>query len=46
MALILGIGRFMSMFHAAANMIGSGVATLVIARCEKEIDKPTLRRNL
>jgi Na+/H+-dicarboxylate symporter len=34
------------MFHVAVNMIGNGVATLAIARWEKEIDKPTLRRNL
>jgi aerobic C4-dicarboxylate transport protein len=46
MALILGIDRFMSMFRAAVNMIGNGVATLVIARWEKEIDSPTLRRQL
>src|SRR5262249_36315759 len=31
MALILGIDRFMSMFRAAVNVIGNGVATLVIA---------------
>jgi aerobic C4-dicarboxylate transport protein len=46
MALILGIDRFMSMFRALINMIGNGVATLVIARWEKEIDVVTLRRNL
>jgi aerobic C4-dicarboxylate transport protein len=46
MALILGIDRFMSMFRAAVNMIGNGVATLVVARWEKEVDKLTLRRNL
>ena len=42
MALILGIDRFMAMFRAAVNMIGSGVATLVIARWENEIDAATL----
>jgi aerobic C4-dicarboxylate transport protein len=46
MALILGIDRFMSMFRAAVNMIGNGVATLVIARWEKEVDKRTLRIHL
>lgn len=46
MALILGIDRFMSMFRALINMIGNGVATLVIARWEKEIDRPTLSHNL
>jgi aerobic C4-dicarboxylate transport protein len=46
MALILGIDRFMSMFRALINMIGNGVATLVVARWEKEIDQHTLRKNL
>jgi aerobic C4-dicarboxylate transport protein len=46
MALILGIDRFMSMFRAAVNVIGNGVATLVIARSEKELDAETLQKNL
>ena len=46
MALILGIDRFMSMFRALVNMIGNGVATLVVARWEKELDPETLQRNL
>ena len=46
MALILGIDRFMSMFRALVNMIGNGVATLVIARWERELDRETLQRNL
>jgi aerobic C4-dicarboxylate transport protein len=46
MALILGIDRFMSMFRAAVNVIGNGVATLVIARSEKELDAGTLRERL
>ena len=46
MALILGIDRFMSMFRAAVNMLGNGVATLVVARWEGEIDAATLRENL
>lgn len=46
MALILGIDRFMSMFRAAVNVIGNGVATLVIARSEKELDARTLRERL
>jgi aerobic C4-dicarboxylate transport protein len=44
MALILGIDRFMSMFRALVNVIGNGVATLVVARWEKEIDGKTLFR--
>jgi aerobic C4-dicarboxylate transport protein len=46
MALILGIDRFLSMCRAAVNMLGNGVATLVVARWEKELDRETLQRNL
>ncbi len=46
MALILGIDRFLSMFRALVNMIGNGVATLVLARWEGELDRQTLRQNL
>jgi aerobic C4-dicarboxylate transport protein len=46
MALILGIDRFMSMFRALVNMIGNGVATLVLSRWENEVDGATLQRNL
>jgi aerobic C4-dicarboxylate transport protein len=46
MAIILGIDRFMSMCRATVNMIGNGVATVVVARWEKEVDPETLRVNL
>jgi aerobic C4-dicarboxylate transport protein len=46
MALLIGIDRFMSMARAVVNMIGNGVATLVIARWENELDKATLQKNL
>jgi aerobic C4-dicarboxylate transport protein len=46
MALILGIDRFMSMFRATVNMIGNGVATVVVARWEGELDRKTLQRSL
>jgi aerobic C4-dicarboxylate transport protein len=46
MALILGIDRFMSMFRGLVNMIGNGVATLVVARWENELDRETLRGRL
>jgi aerobic C4-dicarboxylate transport protein len=46
MALILGIDRFMSMFRAMVNMIGNGVATLVVARWEGELDREQLQHNL
>jgi aerobic C4-dicarboxylate transport protein len=46
MALLIGIDRFMSMARACVNMIGNGVATLVVARWENELDKVTLQKNL
>jgi aerobic C4-dicarboxylate transport protein len=46
MALILGIDRFMSMFRGLVNMIGNGVATIVVALWENEFDSDTLRNNL
>jgi aerobic C4-dicarboxylate transport protein len=46
MAIILGIDRFMSMARATVNMLGNGVATVVVARWEKELDRATLAKNL
>jgi aerobic C4-dicarboxylate transport protein len=46
MALILGIDRFMSMCRASVIVIGNGVATLVVARWENEIDGAGLRSRL
>ncbi len=46
MALILGIDRFMSMFRALINMVGNGVATVVVARWEHELDRKTLQEQL
>jgi aerobic C4-dicarboxylate transport protein len=37
-ALILGIDRFMSEGRAITNIIGNAIATIVIAKSEKEID--------
>jgi len=42
-AIILGIDRFMSEGRALTNMIGNAVATVVIAKWEKEIDIPTAK---
>ena len=36
----------MSMARALVNMIGNGVATLVVARWEDEVDRETLKRNM
>ena len=46
MALILGIDRFMSMCRATVNMIGNGVATVVVSRWERELDSTALQKNL
>jgi aerobic C4-dicarboxylate transport protein len=43
MALILGIDRFMSEARAVVNMIGNGVATVVMARWESELDTEKLK---
>jgi aerobic C4-dicarboxylate transport protein len=36
----------MSTGRALVNLIGNGVATIAIARWEKELDRATLNRNL
>ena len=46
LALILGIDRFMSEARALTNLIGNGVATVVISRWEKELDDERLERGL
>jgi aerobic C4-dicarboxylate transport protein len=38
-ALLLGVDRFMSQARAITNIIGNGVATLVISRSENEFDE-------
>lgn len=45
-ALILGIDRFMSEARALTNLVGNGVATLVVARCCGELDAQRLRQGL
>lgn len=46
LALILGIDRFMSEARALTNLVGNGVATLVVARWCGELDEERLRRGL
>ena len=46
LAIILGIDRFMSEARAITNLIGNSVATVVVARWEKEIDFETARREI
>jgi len=46
LALILGIDRFMSEARALANLIGNGVATLVVAKWTGDLDTERLQRQL
>ncbi len=46
LALILGIDRFMSEARALTNIIGNAVATIVVAKWEKEIDPIAARQYL
>jgi aerobic C4-dicarboxylate transport protein len=46
LALILGIDRFMSEARAITNVIGNGVATIVVARWTDDLDRATLDRQL
>jgi aerobic C4-dicarboxylate transport protein len=46
LALILGIDRFMSEARALTNIIGNGVATIVIARWEGALDQAHLHDEL
>jgi aerobic C4-dicarboxylate transport protein len=46
LALILGIDRFMSEARALTNVIGNGVATLVVAKWTGELDIVTMRQEL
>ncbi|HVI50395.1 MAG TPA: dicarboxylate/amino acid:cation symporter [Candidatus Sulfotelmatobacter sp.] len=39
LALLLGVDRFMSEARAITNLIGNGVATVVVAKMEKEFDE-------
>lgn len=38
LALLLGVDRFMSTARAMTNMVGNGVATMVVAKMENEFD--------
>ena len=46
LALILGIDRFMSEARALTNLVGNGVATLVVAHWCGELDRDRLRTGL
>lgn len=46
LALILGIDRFMSEARALTNLIGNGVATVVVGKWCKSVDEARLRQHL
>ena len=46
LALILGVDRFMSEARALTNLVGNGVATMVVSRWEHELDKDRMSRVL
>jgi aerobic C4-dicarboxylate transport protein len=46
LTLVLGIDRFMSEARALTNVIGNGVATLVVAKWTGELDAVTMQREL
>ncbi|KFX14332.1 dicarboxylate/amino acid:cation symporter [Pectobacterium betavasculorum] len=46
LALILGIDRFMSEARALTNLIGNGVATIVVAKYCRELDEKKLQAEL
>jgi aerobic C4-dicarboxylate transport protein len=45
-ALILGVDRFMSEARALTNLVGNGVATLVVAKWEGALDEERMRAHL
>src|SRR5258706_3127291 len=44
LALLVGIEKFMSECRALTNVVGNGVATLVVSRCQGELDVEKMRR--
>nr|WP_284506436.1 dicarboxylate/amino acid:cation symporter [Caballeronia sp. GAWG1-5s-s] len=46
MVLILGVDRFMSECRALTNIVGNGVATVVVSAWERELDRAKLRAAL
>src|SRR3569623_1216133 len=46
LAVLVGVDRFMRQCRAMVNLIGNGVATLVVAAWEKQLDRERLKREL
>ena len=46
LAILLGIDKFMSECRALTNLVGNGVATIVISRWEGELDAAKLHETM
>ena len=46
LTLLLGVDRFMSEMRALTNLVGNGVATIVVARWERELNQDRMKRVL
>jgi aerobic C4-dicarboxylate transport protein len=46
LTLLLGVDRFMSEMRALTNLVGNGVATIVVAKWEHELDEDKMKRVL
>jgi aerobic C4-dicarboxylate transport protein len=46
LALLVGVDRFMSECRALTNLVGNGIATLVVARWEGDLDRERMLREL
>ena len=46
LTLLLGVDRFMSEMRALTNLVGNGVATIVVAKWERELDECKMTRVL
>jgi aerobic C4-dicarboxylate transport protein len=46
LTLLLGVDRFMSEMRALTNLVGNGVATIVVAKWERELDEGRMVRIL
>jgi len=46
LALLLGVDRFMSEARALTNLIGNGVATIMVAKWERSLDERQMHRVL
>jgi aerobic C4-dicarboxylate transport protein len=46
LTLLLGVDRFMSEMRALTNLVGNGVATIVVAKWERELDEDRMARVL